>query len=536
MAFSCRTNQSRLKHLTHQFKRYYIQVPSLNHSISHTKICEAKKPFWESAVKTPNDFCNNVRFFAAPVQAQQKKDEKETSGPRLNDKINAQFVRLVLDEGHKVVSRHEALALARSLQCDLVEVDRKANPPVCKIMDFHKEKYQKELKEKDRAKAKSDITLKKGDCKEVRFSGKIEQKDLQMKADTVKRLMDKGYRVKCMALPVGKKEETEDLGGYLSRLIDLIEDISVVESGPHVERKQAYAIIRHVKFGPSKKGGLKKLKAVGDTSGVSKAATPSSAIERSVDIPTPAIHEEDPVEFGLEKIEKKNTPWSVSNSNDDLNEVFDLADEAEGLTSNFTPKVMNAAPESASPPASISASNFSHPKPVPNFSRADTLGSTPHGPSLGTGNRYARSEQKNQFPQKPIDNLGSGTRESFRSEPQFPSQRRQPPPPPNMNASPSMGEKKPIGTEASNFRNSRLPNSISSDVPNTRASSYGIFSNPTANAPTGQGMAADRTKEGIPTQGTAGVRPNQSSPGLKSDGSQTPGPDNGQRKFGIFSR
>lgn len=315
-----------------------------------------------------------------------------------------------------------------------------------------------------------------------------------------------------------------------------IEDISVVESGPHVERKQAYAIIRHIKFGPSKKGGLKKLKAVGDTSGVSKAATPSSTIERSVDIPTPAIHEEDPAEFGLEKIAKKNTPWSVSNSNDDLNEVFDLADEAKGLTSNFTPKVMNAAPESASPPASISASNFSHPKPAPNFSRADTLGSTPHGPSLGTGNRYARSEQKNQFPQKPIDNLGSGMRESFRSEPQFPSQRRQPPPPPNMNASPSMGEKKPIGTEASNFRNSRLPNSMPSDVPNTRASSYGIFSNPTASTRTGQGMAADRTKEGIPTQGTAGVRPNQKSAGLKSDGSQTPGPDNGQRKFGIFSR
>lgn len=535
MAFSCRTKQMRLKHLTHQFKRYYIQVPSLNHSVSHTKNCEAKRPFWESAVKTPNDFCNNVRFFAAPVQAQQKKDEKETSGPCLNDKINAQFVRLVLDEGHKVVSRHEALALARSLKCDLVEVDRKAKPPVCKIMDFHKERYQKELKEKDRAKAKSDMTLKKGDCKEVRFSGKIEQKDLQMKADTVKRLMEKGYRVKCMALPVGKKEETEDLGGYLSRLIDLIEDISVVESGPHVERKQAYAIIRHIKFGPSKKGGLKKSKAVGDTSGVSKAATPSSTIDRSGDIPTPAIREEDPAEFGLEKIEKKNTPWSVSNSNDDLNEVFDLADEGKGLTSNFTPKVMNAAPETASPPANIGASNFSHPKPVPNFSRADTLGSTPRGPSLGAENRYARSEQRNQFPQKPIDNPGSGMRKSFRSEPPFPYQRRQPSPP-NMNGPSSMGEKKPIGTEASNFRNSEFPNSMANEVPNIQVSSYGIFSNPTANALAGQGVAANRTKEGIPTLGTAGVGANENIPGLKSDGNEKPGPDNGRGKYGIFSR
>ncbi|KAK4838880.1 hypothetical protein QYF36_017259 [Acer negundo] len=87
-----------------------------------------------------------------------------------------------------------------------------------------------------------------------------------MKADSVKILMERGYRVKCMALRVSKKEEqAEDLGGYLSSLLALIEDIAI-ESGPHVEKRRAYAITRHVKFGPSKKGCAKKLKALRDAS------------------------------------------------------------------------------------------------------------------------------------------------------------------------------------------------------------------------------------------------------------------------------
>jgi len=55
---------------------------------------------------------------------------------------------------------------------DLVEVDRKSDPPVCKIMDFHKEKYKKETKEKERLKTKSAIVLRGGENKEVRFKGK----------------------------------------------------------------------------------------------------------------------------------------------------------------------------------------------------------------------------------------------------------------------------------------------------------------------------------------------------------------------------
>lgn len=303
-----------------------------------------------------------------------------------------------------------------------------------------------------------------------------------------------------------------------------------------MERKQAYVIIRHVKFGPSKKSGGKKFKAVGDGNGVSKTATRT------------AFSEDDPAEFGTESedetlsdavglpsssptvmrdndIEKNNTAWSASNSRDDFNELFDLADDTKRV------KVMNTAAETVHHAANLDASNFSRPKP------AETLRSTPPESFSGTENRYIRSEPRNQFPQKSIDNRGPGVRDSFRSEPEFPNQRRQPPP--NMNTSPSMGQNKQVGTDASGFRNPNfskcMPKQEPShpDVPSTQASGYGIFSNTKANAPPKQGNPSGSVRN----PGTAGAGANQNIPGLKSDGSQRPGNDNGgQGKWGIFSK
>ncbi|CAO2815640.1 unnamed protein product [Amaranthus hypochondriacus] len=139
------------------------------------------------------------------------------------------------------------------LELDLVEVDRDANPPVCKLMNYSREKYRKQVQEKERAKQKAAGSLKKGATKEVRISAKTELKDLKIKVDTIKRLMERGYRVKCTL--TGR--EAQDFSGLMSQLCDLIEDVALVEFGPKFESKQAHLVVRHIKFGTGKKGGKK---------------------------------------------------------------------------------------------------------------------------------------------------------------------------------------------------------------------------------------------------------------------------------------
>ncbi|KAI3841693.1 hypothetical protein MKW92_033606 [Papaver armeniacum] len=282
---------SRIRHLkskSQQFKaRWYSQishgVSSTSYIAVNTKIQVFQKP--NPFIKPTGCLYNNTRSFAAPVKAKSKSGAKDSKETRLNEQITSDIIRLVSNEGqHTVVSRREALERAKKLSLDLVEVglDQKEKIPVCKIMDFHREKYEKQVKEKDRTKNKSEVTLRQGDCKEVRFTGKIELKDLQMKANMVKRLMEKGYRVKCTA--TGK--EDEDFGGNLSRLTALLEDTAVVESGPLVEKKQAYVIVRHIKFGRPKSGPSKKVDA-------RKESTNSTTINTSGDIQTPIKIDED---------------------------------------------------------------------------------------------------------------------------------------------------------------------------------------------------------------------------------------------------
>lgn len=111
-----------------------------------------------------------------------------------------------------------------------------------------------------------------------------EQKDLETKANNVKRVLEKGHRVKCMALG----NEDEDLGAMLARLSAMIEDFVAVESGPMVEKKQAYVVVRHKKFG-FKKGSSKK-------SSLASPSTPASINSEQVEGPLETAEELDHTE------------------------------------------------------------------------------------------------------------------------------------------------------------------------------------------------------------------------------------------------
>uniref|UniRef100_A0A5B7BD71 Translation initiation factor 3 N-terminal domain-containing protein n=1 Tax=Davidia involucrata TaxID=16924 RepID=A0A5B7BD71_DAVIN len=574
MAFWCRIKQSELKSLSDQFKRCYFQVPRpylVNRTASHPRCRVLDKPNWVIH-KSQFEFGNNVRFFAAPVQARPKQEEKDTSGPRLNEKITAEFVRLVTDDGHGVVSRREALERAKRLKLDLVEVQRTAKPPVCKLMDYNKEKYKQQIKEKDRTKSKPEVTLRKGDCKEVRFTGKIEQKDLQMKADTIKRLMERGYRVKCMAMG----NEDQDLGGLLSRLTALIEDVSIVESGPRVEKKQAYVLVRHVKFGPSKKGSGKKVsKVIGGTSAeVQKFATLPSTINPSTPNQSPVQFEEDldtadcgfdmeddilseqtdasispPLETPVRDLEKNKSTWSVFDATDDFSEVFGISDDGnKGAKSSTDEQMKKTTPKIVSSPANT-FSDIVHHRPIHDSTIADTVPSSLPEALLKTENRY-KSEPGNRFPPtKLMDVRGPGVRDSMRLESQFPNQRQQQF---DLSDSTPTREPKRVETDASLFRNLKLPaNEIPKQepsrpsAPSSPAPSYGIFSAPRANdAPRKHGVRTEvnSCKKGNPFDSAKdpvqeGVSANPNLPSSNSDFSQRPGLDKGgEGRWGIFSR
>ncbi|GFZ00513.1 hypothetical protein Acr_14g0001480 [Actinidia rufa] len=405
MVFWCRIKQKKLISLSNQFKRCYFHVPRpclANHTVSSTRIWVLENP--TSIIrKNPIRIRQQCQVLRRPCSGQAKAGtERHTSGPRLNDKIKAEFVRLVTEEGHYVLSRREALERARCLDLDLVEVQRNAKPPVCKIMDYHKEKYKQQVKDKDRCKSK-------------------EQKDLQMKADMVKRLMERGYRVKCMAMGT----EDQDLGGLLSRLSSLIEDVSLVECGPRVEKKQAFVIVRHVRFGPPKKGLAKKpSQVVGFTSpDVQTVGTSPLTVNPSMLNQSPIQFEETenleseedeilsdegdtlvPTSMKMpdKDIRKKDSTWSVFDANDDLNSVFDFGDEAKVAKCSGDVR-MNSAPEKI-PSAANNFSDFVCPRPV-DSSRSE--------------NGYRMEPRNNYPPAKSMDGKGTSARDSSRLQPNF---------------------------------------------------------------------------------------------------------------------
>ncbi|KAG0572211.1 hypothetical protein KC19_VG076700 [Ceratodon purpureus] len=214
----------------------------------------------EGVVKLPWDF-RSCRGFAAPVAAAGSAkagsgDGREKVDRKINRAIVARMIRLVGEEGHEVLSRYEALNRAQQAGLDLVEVDGKADPPVCKLMDFSKERFKVKKQEKDLRKKQLE-RRRLDDLKEVRFSSRTEQKDLEMKAETVTRLLVRGHRVK-LAVQFHGNDKGEEVGvELLERALALLQADVKVENGPRVEKMRAWVMIRPIlEQKPGKKKGF----------------------------------------------------------------------------------------------------------------------------------------------------------------------------------------------------------------------------------------------------------------------------------------
>ncbi|MBQ4014648.1 MAG: translation initiation factor IF-3, partial [Treponema sp.] len=138
-------------------------------------------------------------------------------GPRINERIRVREVRLIDDEGNQkgIVPTVEALRMAKERDLDLVEVAPTANPPVCKILDFGKYRFEQEKKLRDSKKKQKVLKLK-----EIRMQPKIGPGDLDTKAKHVQEFLEEGNKVKVTIRFRGRELAHTDLGfGVLEEVL-----------------------------------------------------------------------------------------------------------------------------------------------------------------------------------------------------------------------------------------------------------------------------------------------------------------------------
>ncbi|WP_051681942.1 translation initiation factor IF-3 [Cellulomonas sp. HZM] len=173
-------------------------------------------------------------------------EEHHISEPRINDRIRVAEVRLVGPNGEQVgiVRVEDALRLAQDADLDLVEVAPDARPPVCKIMDYGKYKYEADMKAREARRNQTNTILK-----EIRFRLKIDPHDYGTKKGHVERFLKAGDKVKVMIMFRGREQSRPEMGvRLLQRLADDVTEFGFIESMPKQDGRNMVMVL-----GPTKK-------------------------------------------------------------------------------------------------------------------------------------------------------------------------------------------------------------------------------------------------------------------------------------------
>ena len=163
------------------------------------------------------------------------------TGPRINDRIRASEIRLIGAEGENVgvVTPERALAMAEQAGLDLVEISPNASPPVCKIMDFGKYKYETQKKEAEARKKQKTIEIK-----EVKFRPNTDTHDYDVKMKNVYKVLENGDKVKVTLRFRGREMAHQELGReLLERVAEDTKEHGKVENFPRMEGRQMVMLI-----------------------------------------------------------------------------------------------------------------------------------------------------------------------------------------------------------------------------------------------------------------------------------------------------
>ena len=168
----------------------------------------------------------------APVQKE---------GPRINREIRVREVQLIDHEGNNrgVVAIAEALALAEDAGLDLVEIAPNSEPPVCKILDHGKYKYQAQKKAAEARKNQKTVEIK-----EIKLRPHIDKHDYEVKLRAMHRFFEEGDKVKVTLRFRGREMAHQEIGYNLLRQVrDEVTEIAKVESEPQLEGRQMIMVL-----------------------------------------------------------------------------------------------------------------------------------------------------------------------------------------------------------------------------------------------------------------------------------------------------
>lgn len=176
--------------------------------------------------------------------------------PRLNDDIRTRECRLIGYDGTQmgIFNTREALRIAEGQGMDLVEIAPNAQPPVCRIMDYGKFKYEQAIKAKQARKNQTKVEIK-----EMKFRPKIDVGDYTTKKKHVLRFLDAGNKVKITIMFRGREMAHPEQGlTILERLADDLKDVAVIENQPKMEGRNMHMLIAPLPAAAKKKKEAEK--------------------------------------------------------------------------------------------------------------------------------------------------------------------------------------------------------------------------------------------------------------------------------------
>ena len=168
-------------------------------------------------------------------------EEPISTEPRINERIHVNEVRLVGPKGEQVgiVRIEDALRLARDADLDLVEVAPQARPPVCKLMDYGKFKYEADQKARESRRNQANTVIK-----EMKLRPKIDEHDYETKKGHVVRFLKAGDKVKITIMFRGREQSRPELGlNLLKKLADDVAEDGFIESAPKQEGRNMLMIL-----------------------------------------------------------------------------------------------------------------------------------------------------------------------------------------------------------------------------------------------------------------------------------------------------